>query len=405
MHRYRFWRLPVLLMIAALLFAACGSDDDSGSDKGSDAKSDSGSGSSSSDAKTYALAYVGPKTGEAGNLGINILNGAKVAVEEFNKANKDIQIDLKEFDTQGDPAQAPTVKDKYINDDSILGIVGPAFSGETKAVLPALEEEGLVMVSASATNVGLPDVVPNSKVFHRVLADDDAQATGIAKYLTTKLKPKSIAIIHDNSEYGKGLAVDQLQPLLKGIDVAVTDAIDPKATDYSAAVNKVQSAKPDVVFFGGYYEAAGRLKSQLKDAGVTATFISGDGSLDPGFIKAAGAAGAEGAQLSCPCNLATEASEGALGKFAKDYKALNGADAGTYSTEAYDAARILLEGIKAGNTTRAKLLDYVEKTTSFDDAISKKVEFEENGNIKAQGVFLFQVKGGKIVPLLATDDL
>lgn len=405
MHRYRFWRLPVLLMIAALSLASCGNNNDGGSTS-TGSSSGSGSGSGSSAAKTYALAYVGPKTGDAGNLGLNILNGAKVAVDEFNKANKDIQVELKEFDTQGDPAQAPTVKDKYVNDDSILGIVGPAFSGETKAVLPALEEEGLVMVSASATNTALPDVVPGSKVFHRMLADDDAQAAGIAKYLTAKLKPKKIAIIHDNSEYGKGLAVDQLAPQLKGIEVVVTEAIDPKATSYSAAVNKVQAANPDVVFFGGYYEAAGRLKAQLTDAGVKATFISGDGSLDPGFIKAAnGAAGAEGAQLSCPCNLATEASPGALGTFAKAYKALNNADPGTYSSEGYDAAQLLLAGIKAGNTTRAKLLEYVEGTKTFDAAISKKIEFEDNGNIKAQGVFLFEVKGGKIVPLVATDDL
>jgi branched-chain amino acid transport system substrate-binding protein len=167
----------------------------------------------------------------------------------------------------------------------------------------------------------------------------------------------------------------------------------------------VKAADPDVVFYGGYYEAAGRLKKQLTDAGVKATFISGDGSLDPGFITAAGAAGAEGAQLSCPCNLATEASGGALATFAKAYKKLNGADAGTYSTEAYDATRLLMAGIKDGNTTRPKLLAYIEKQTKVADAISKEVEFEANGNIKAQGVFLFEVKGGKIVPLLKTDDL
>ena len=400
MHRSRFWRFPVLLVIAAMVFAACGSDD--GGDEGGGSAEGGGS---SGDAKTYALAYVGPLTGDAGNLGINIRNGVKVAIEEFNEENEDIQIELKEFDTQGDPAQAPTVKDKYINDEEIIGIVGPAFSGETKAVLPSLEEEGLVMVSASATNTALPDVVPNSKVFHRVLADDDAQAAGLAKYLTTKVKPKSIAIVHDNSEYGKGLAVDQLSTQLTGINIALTEAIDPKSQDFSAAVNKVKSANADVVFYGGYYQEAGRLKKQLTDAGVKSTFISGDGSLDPGFIEAAGAAGAEGAQLSCPCNLATEASEGELGEFAKAYKELNNVDPGTYSAEGYDATRILLAGIKDGNTTREKLLEYVEEQTTVADAISKEVEFEENGNIKAQGVFLFQVKGGKIVPLLATDDL
>ncbi|HVF33159.1 MAG TPA: branched-chain amino acid ABC transporter substrate-binding protein [Acidimicrobiales bacterium] len=399
MQRTRFWRFPALLVVAAMLFAACGSDD------GGDGEVTSGSESGGGDVETYALAYVGPKTGDAANLGINILNGAKVAIAEFNEENEDIQVELKEFDTQGDPAQAPTVKDKYVNDEEILGIVGPAFSGETKAVLPSLEEEGLVMVSASATNKDLPTVVPNSKVFHRMLADDQAQAAGLAKYFTTKLKPKTLAIVHDNSEYGKGLAVDQLAPQLSGITVSVTEAIDPKSDDYSAAVNKVKAANPDAVFFGGYYEEAGKLKKQLVDEGVKATFVSGDGSLDPGFIEAAGAAGAEGAQLSCPCNLATEASEGELGAFAKAYKELNQVDSGTYSTEGYDAARLLLAGIKAGNTTREKLLDYVEGLTTVEDAISKEIEFAENGNIKAQGVFLFQVKGGKIVPLLATDDL
>src|SRR5439155_19317518 len=119
--------------------------------------------------KEYSIAFVGPLTGDAANLGIYIRNGAKTAVAEFNKANPDYKITLEEFDTQGDPAQAPTVLDKYINNDKLLGIVGPAFSGDTKAVLPTLEENKLVMVSASATNTKLPDVVPNSKSFHRVL--------------------------------------------------------------------------------------------------------------------------------------------------------------------------------------------------------------------------------------------
>ena len=213
------------------------------------------------------------------------------------------------------------------------------------------------MVSASATNTELPNVVKDSKVFHRVLPDDAAQAAGVAKYLKTTLKPKTIAIVHDNSEYGKGLAVDQLSKQLGDIKVVDTEAIDPKSQDYSAAVNKVKAANPDAVFFGGYYEQAGRLKKQLADAGVKATFISGDGALDAGFVKAAGSA-ADGALLSCPCYFASDASPGKIGEFAKKYKDVNGgAVPGTYSTEAYDAANILMTGIKAGNTDREKLLE------------------------------------------------
>jgi branched-chain amino acid transport system substrate-binding protein len=387
-------RLAAALLAVVALVAACGSD------KKTSTSSGSGAGT-----KEYSIAYVGPLTGDAANLGIYIRDGAKTAVSQFNKANPDYKITLEEFDTQGDPAQAPTVLDKYINNKKILGLVGPAFSGETKAVLPTLEENQLVMVSASATNTALPDVVKGSKSFHRVLPDDAAQAAGVVKFLDKKLKPATIAIVHDNSEYGKGLAVDQVASQLPAsIKVVATEAIDPKSQDYSAAVNKVKAANPEVVFFGGYYEQAGRLKKQLSDAGVKATFISGDGSLDAGFVKSAGDA-ANGAVLSCPCYFASDASPGKLGEFAKAYQALNGSVPGTYSTEAYDAANILMNGIKAGNTDRSKLRDYVEGLKKVDYAISKDVTFADNGNIQAQGIFLFDVKDGKIVLNSATDDI
>ncbi|MDQ6696773.1 MAG: branched-chain amino acid ABC transporter substrate-binding protein [Actinomycetota bacterium] len=396
-RRNRTWRLVALLIAAGLVVAACGSS--------SKKASTGGDNGAKTGAKEYSLAYVGPLTGDSANLGINIRNGAKTAVQEFNTANPSYNITLKEFDTQGDPAQAPTVADKYLSDNKILGIVGPAFSGETKAVLPTLEENHLVMISGSATNTDLPNVVKNSKVFHRVLPDDAAQAAGIAKYLNTTLKPKTIAIVHDNSEYGKGLAVDQLSKQLGNIKLVDTEVIDPKGQDYSAAVNKVKAANPDVVFYGGYYEQAGRLKKQLADAGVKATFISGDGALDVGFVKAAGSA-ANGALLSCPCYFASDVSPGKIGAFAKSYTKINkGAVPGTYSTEAYDAANILMNGIKAGNTDRESLLKYVDGIKTAKEAISKDVTFAKNGNIKAQGIFIFEVKNGKIVLKVATDKL
>ena len=399
-------RLIAALTVGLLLAAACGGDDDdeATTDTTAAGGATTTAGQSSGEAQEYSLAFVGPLTGDAANLGIFIRNGATVAIDQFNAANPDIKITLEEFDTQGDPAQAPTVLDKYVNDDKILGIVGPAFSGETKAVLPTLEENGLVMVSASATNADLPNVVPDGRVFHRVLPDDAAQAAGVAKYLSTTLKPATIAIVHDNTEYGKGLAVDQLAPQLGDIQIVATEAIDPKSQDYSAAVNTVKAANPDAIFYGGYYEAAGRLKKQLADAGVEATFMSGDGALDVGFVEAAGAA-ADGAQLSCPCYFASEAAPGAIGEFATAYTDLIGSPPGTYSTEAFDAANILMTGIKEGNTDRAALLDYVEGLKHVEGAISKDITFAENGNIEAQGIFLFQVEGGQISLLTATDDL
>ena len=101
--------------------------------------------------------------------------------------------------------------------------------------------------------------------------------------------------------------------------------------------------------------------------------------------------------LSCPCNLAVEASPGALGQFFKDYKATNNADPGTYSPEAFDVASIYLKGIDAGNTDRAKMVAFVNSLGSYV-GVSKTIEFETNGNIKTPSLFVFEVKGGKITP-------
>jgi branched-chain amino acid transport system substrate-binding protein len=380
------------MAVAAVVLAACGSDNKSSS-------------SSSSGKTTVAFAFVGPLTGANANLGLNSRDGAAVAVKQANAKSTKYNYVLKSFDTQGDPAQAPGQAAKYIADNQVLAVVGPTFSGETKAVLPSLNDAGLVMISPSATNVALPTIVPGGKVFHRVIPDDDVQAKGVSDYVIKKIQPKTVALIHDNSDYGKGLWEGVLKNLdTAGIKVAVTDAVQPGGTDYSAAVNKVKAANVNMVFYGGYYSDAGRLKKQLTDAGVKATFVSGDGSLDPGFIVSSGAAGGEGALITCPCKLATTDAGGALGTFATDYKAQISKDPGTYSSEGFDSTNILVRGVEAGNTTRAKVLDYVNKLGSYA-GISKTIEFEANGNVKKGDVFVYQVKSGKLVVLGSTVDL
>jgi branched-chain amino acid transport system substrate-binding protein len=382
------------LAVAALLLSACG--DDGGGE--------TGSGQTSGDQRTYALAFVGPLTGDNANLGINIHNGAKVAVDEANKAGGP-KIRLEPFDTQGDPAQATTVKERFVNDQSFIGVIGPTFSGETRAVMQSLQEANMVMVSASATNAQLPTAVPNQTVFHRLVPDDDVQGKGVADYVSKKLNARRAVYVHDNSEYGKGLA-DGTRTLLEGAGVPTVaqDTIDPRSQDFSATVNRLRSANPDLIFYGGYYTEAGRLRKQLFDNGVRARFLGGDGTLDQGFITSAGAAAAEGSQLTCACKLATEDAGGKLGDFAKAYRQLNNVAPGTYSTEGYDAANILIKGIKEGKTDRRALLDYVENLGTYP-GVGKGISFEPNGNIKATGVFVYEVKGGKLTVLGTADEL
>jgi branched-chain amino acid transport system substrate-binding protein len=394
MRSPRALRSLAVLAVAALSLSACGGGDDDETNAG---------GQAGGDQRSYAIAFVGPLTGDNANLGINIRNGVKVAIQDANRGSGP-RIELKEFDTQGDPAQATTLSGRFINDQSIIGIVGPTFSGETRAVMQSLQEAGLVMVSASATNAALPTAVPNQTVFHRLVPDDDVQGKGLADYVR-KVGARRAVYIDDNTEYGKGLA-DGTRQLLEaaGVPTVANDSIDPRSQDFSAVVNRVRSANPDLIFYGGYYTEAGRLRKQLFDNGVRVRFLTGDGGLDQGFITAAGAAAAEGAQMTCACRLATEDAGGKLGEFARNYRQLNNAAPGTYSTEGYDAANILINGIRDGKTDRRALLDHVENLGTYE-GVGKSISFEPNGNIRATGVFVYEVKGGKLNSLGTTEEL
>ncbi len=385
------WRLVALVAVAALLLAACGDDDGGGEGAG----------------QTYKLAFVGPLTGPNANLGINIRNGAEVAIDEANAAEDDITFELVPNDTQGDPAQATTAKDRIINDSSIIGVVGPTFSGETRAVMGSFQAAGLVLVSASATATALPDEVPGQTVFHRLVPGDDVQGRGVTDYVTKKLTVRTAAYIHDNADYGKALA-DGTRGELEGAGVTtvLNEAIDPKSQDFSAVVNQVRaiSPPPDMIFYGGYYSEGGRLKKQLTDGQVNVRFLSGDGALDVGFVASAGAPAAEGVQVTCACKLATTDSAGRLGQFATAYQAKWNTAPATYSTEGYDAASILIQGIREGKTTRAALLDHVENLGAFEGA-GKTIEFEANGNIKAGDVFVYEFQAGKPTELGTIESL
>lgn len=359
--------------LAAMSLTACGTTADS---------NDSADGGDCN----VTLAFLGPKTGDYANLGINIVNGAKVALEEYNEGDPKCKVKIEDFDSQGDPEKAKPLATKIIGDKDIVGVMGPTFSGESDATGPAFAEAGLVTVSSSATN---PDLTTHGwDTFHRILGNDALQAPAAAKFLTDTLKAKKVMVVDDASEYGKGLG-DGIRKAL-GATATATDQIQQKQTDFSATVTKAKASGTDALYFAGYYGEAGLLAKQLKQGGYKGTFVSGDGSLDPGFIESAsGAANVEGAYLTCPCLWAT-------GDWAAKYKKINGTDPGTYSGEGYDVANIFLQGIEAGNTDRESLLKWVNDYDA--DGYTKHIKFDKSGEVANAAVYAYQIKGGEIQP-------
>jgi branched-chain amino acid transport system substrate-binding protein len=380
---------------AAFGLAACSSSSKS-STSGSNTTASPGTGGGSASGTTLKIGFFGALTGANAQLGINIKNGEQLAISQYDATNPAVKVTLDPFDSQGSPAQANNGATKLIN-DKVVAVIGPAFSGESAAADPIFEAASVPNLTASATNVKLAD--HGWKFFHRALAADDVQGKGDADYLVTTLGLKTIAVIDDSSVYGEGLAnILRVTVKTNGAADVLDDHIDPNGSDYGSTVNKIVTSKAAGVFFGGYYDAAGRLINQLRSAGYRGTFMSGDGSEDSHFIKDAGGAPAEGAYLSCACADATKI-PGAQA-FVTAYRGAFGTPPAIYSGEAYDATNFVLAAIKSGATTSSAINDYIGSNSYT--GITKTIKFLPNGNISPGKIYVYQVKSGQIVQIGTT---
>jgi branched-chain amino acid transport system substrate-binding protein len=268
----------------------------------------------------------------------------------------------------------------------VVGIVGPAFSGESNSAGPIFAEAGLPTITASATN---PALAENGwDTFHRIPGNDASQGPAAAAYIRDVLKSETVFVVDDASEYGAGLAEIVVTEL--GDAVVGTDTVQTGQTDFSATITAIRDSGADTVFFGGYYAEAGLLVQQMRGAGVDATFVAPDGVKDPGFIAAAGDA-AEGAIITCPCLPPEEQQE-----FFTAFEKAFGSAPATYSAEAYDAANVFLQGILEGNTDRESMLKWVNGYEG--DGITKPIKFDESGEVAEIVVWAYRVEGGEIVP-------
>lgn len=328
-----------------------------------------------------SIAMAGALTGPDAALGINIKNGVQLAVDKHNKANPGCQVQLKTFDTEGDPQKATGIAPQIVDDQYTVGLVGPAFSGETKATGTVFDQAGLVAVTASATN---PTLSENGwKTFFRGLANDAVQGPSVANYLKDTLGFKKICVVDDSTDYGLGLAEPVRETLGPVADSGCNIQVKKGDKDFSAAVTQIKGINPDAVFFSGYYSEAAPFVQQLKDGGVEATFVSADGTKDPEFVKQAGES-AKDAILSCPCGPAS-------GAFAEEYAANSGgAEPGTYSTEGYDLGTILLKGIDSGAITREALLNYVRNYNG--QGVARNYQWTPTGELTSNLVWIYKVQ-------------
>jgi branched-chain amino acid transport system substrate-binding protein len=333
-----------------------------------------------------SIGYAGTIAGQNAALGIAIVNAAQLAVDQHNQANPNCQVTLVRADTGGTPDTAVGPTTALINNPAVLGIVGLPFSGESRAVGPALNAAGIVNITPSATN---PTLTQNGWTnFFRGLGNDAVQGPAVARYIQQRLNAQNVCVIKDDSDYGIGLATtvsDALGPQIARCQVDVKT----NQREFSAIVGQVQQAAPQAIFYAGYYQEAAPLVQQLRDAGVQTTFIGPDGVKDPQYVVNA-AGSADGSLLSCPC-----VPQEGFTAFTNAYQQAFGVPPQTYSAESYDVTTILLRGLDSGIADRAGLLNFVRGYQG--QGLTKRFQWSPTGELTNTPVWMYRVQGNQIV--------
>jgi branched-chain amino acid transport system substrate-binding protein len=363
--------------------------------------------------KTYTIAYEGPLSGGNQALGLNMIYAVELAIAQWNAKKGDPfrLTAVQKLDDQGDPTISPTEAHIAVSDSKTVAVVGPAFSGATEAAQAVYGPAHMPLVSPSATNPVITQSYNPDHNFFRVVADDSVQGPADANYAVTKLKTKSIYVVNDASTYGSGLAsAFATQATHDGATVTTNTADGTTGcsagtgspTEYPPLASIIATAKPALVFYGGYYCDFALFTAALRTAGYTGKLMSGDGSDDPHYVsETSPSSDANGAYLTCACAaVGTTAADKAFTAGFKKYS--KGVAPGTYSPESYDATNTLIQAMLAlykahKPITRAQIVAELKKITY--KGLTKTIHFLPTGNIAGTAIYVNQVQKGKIVQL------
>jgi branched-chain amino acid transport system substrate-binding protein len=244
------------------------------------------------DSNTIPIAVVGPVTGQYASFGAQMQNGAELAVEDINAAGGVLgkQLDLEIGDDACDPKQAVAVANQMVGSGVAL-VAGHYCSGSSIPASKVYAESDTVQISPASTNPAFTDDRAGPNVY-RVCGRDDQQGGIAGNYLATHFADKNIAIVHDKTAYGKGLADETKKALnAAGKQETLYEAITAGEKDYSALVSKLKQAKIDVLFLGGYHTEAGLIVRQMRDQGLDTILMGGDALITQEYWSITGPAG------------------------------------------------------------------------------------------------------------------
>ncbi|MGB7963707.1 MAG: branched-chain amino acid ABC transporter substrate-binding protein [Propionicimonas sp.] len=330
---------------------------------------------------------LAPFSGSESAFGDYLKNGATLAVEEINAAGgvNGSKIELITEDDGCDPTSAVAAANKLVS-QGVIASVGGYCSGATLPTLPIFLAAKVPMVIPAANSNALVEAGQANVFLINGTGTQQAQA---AVTFATKSKAATVFVLDDSTDYSVDLADSFVeQAKAAKLNVAGRATLTPKEKDYSAEANKITTAKADFVYFTGYYQEGALLNRQSKDAGYKGIFLVGDGAVDASFAKITGADYTT--NVFATFTQTPDMLEGA-DTWIASYKAKFGAEPGPYTTQAYDAVRVMAEGIKqAGSTEMDKVVAALNALDGFP-TFSGPLKFTDKGTLSSGGFVIVKI--------------
>lgn len=361
----------VILALTVGMFSGCASSGGSDSDK-------------------IKIGAVIPLTGSIAAYGKSARNGLTLLENEVNDSGgiNGKKIEFVYGDDENKPASAVNVGQKLINDDKVVGIVGPLTSTCANSLAPVAQQNKTPMVTGTGTN---PKITQAGDFIYRTCFIDPFQGTVIAKFAESDLKAKTAAVLYDNgNDYSKGLA-EYFQKAFKG-KIVESETYNTGDQDFNAQLTKIKATNPDVILLPDYYSTVGMIAKQARAQGIKATFLGGDGWDSADLFKVGGDS-ANGAYFSDHYSADDTSSQ--VVKFVKDYKKKYGIVPDSMAALNYDAGKVLIQSIKKAGKTDPEAIKAALKNYS-GTVVSGKITFDKNRNaIKA--AVIINAKNNKFV--------
>jgi branched-chain amino acid transport system substrate-binding protein len=338
-----------------------------------------------------AIATAGPMTGQYAIFGDQMKRGAEMAVKDLNAKGGVLgeQLTLHVGDDACDPKQAVAVANQMVNDEVVF-VAGHFCSGSSIPASAVYNEEGILQISPASTNPQLTE--QGLENVYRVCGRDDQQGTFAGNYVVDNNVGKKIAIIHDKTPYGKGLA-DEFKKQLnaRGVTETMYEAITAGDKDFTALITKMKNAGIDLIYLGGYHTEAGLIARQAKEQGINATMMSGDALVTDEYWAITGDTGQGTLMTFSPDPRKNEAAAPVVAEFEAA-----GYDPEGYTLYTYAAIQVWAQAVeKAGSTDLEAVIEQLN-SNQFDTVLGP-IAFDDKGDVKGAAYVMYEWDNGKYV--------